>query len=171
MKLCLLAHTWKHIALITNSNQECCKHLHTQFPWHLSDLVTFPPSCLTNCRTSSRTLQRRSLRSAVTSRSQSWIWVKRIRASWLKTLTWSSTAPPPSALMSLSSELSFCPFSLYWCLFLPFVSFRIIICGVQLHKWPEIWVRGLFILGSGLFAVHRDSELITLLSRSVRKQV
>lgn len=67
-------------------------------------------SCLKNCNKISRTLQRRSLQWTLTSHNRSWIWVKRTRASLLKTLTSSSTVLPLSALVSHSSELFFSSF-------------------------------------------------------------
>lgn len=67
-------------------------------------------SCLKNCNKISQTLQRRSFQWTLTSHNRSWIWVKRTRASLLKTLTSSSTVLPLSALVSHSSELFFSSF-------------------------------------------------------------
>lgn len=61
-------------------------------------------SSLKDCKRSSRALRRRSSPWTVTSHSRSWIWAKKIRVSWPRTSTSSSTAPPPSASTSLSSE-------------------------------------------------------------------
>lgn len=65
-------------------------------------------SSLKDCKRSSRALRRRSSRWTVTSHSRSWIWAKKIRVSWPRTSTSSSTAPPPSASTSLSSEFLGC---------------------------------------------------------------
>lgn len=71
-------------------------------------------SCLKNCNKISRTLQRRSSQWTLTSHNRSWIWVKRTRASLLKTLTSSSTVLPLSALVSHSSELFFSFLNFYF---------------------------------------------------------
>lgn len=65
-------------------------------------------SSLKDCKRSSRALRRRSSPWTVTSHSRSWIWAKKIRVSWPRTSTSSSTAPPPSASTSLSSEFLGC---------------------------------------------------------------